>query len=71
MGNPAGYRAVGNALTKNPCPVKIPCYRVVKSNGEIGGYKFGSVRKVKLLVQEGIEVQKGKIDLKKYFFRFG
>jgi methylated-DNA-[protein]-cysteine S-methyltransferase len=64
MGNPRAYRAVANALAKNPFPVKIPCHRVVRSNGEVGGYRFGVRRKVRLLVREGIKIENGKIGSK-------
>ena len=67
-GNPRMSRAVGNALHKNPDPAHIPCYRVVKSKGELAGaFAFGgeNVQK-KLLEADGIEVINGKVDLKKY-----
>jgi len=54
------YRAVGNALNKNQNP-KIPCYRVIKSNGEIGSYKGGTKKKIALLKKEGIIIENGKI----------
>ena len=38
--NSKAYRAIGQALKNNPDPQNIPCHRVIKSNGEIGGY-FG------------------------------
>jgi len=69
IGNPRAYRAVANALARNPFPVKIPCHRVVRSNGEIGGYRLGIRRKVKLLVQEGIKIENGKIS-SKFMFKF-
>jgi methylated-DNA-[protein]-cysteine S-methyltransferase len=69
MGRPRSYRAVANALAKNPHPIKIPCHRVVRSNGEVGGYKLGVRRKVKLLVQEGIKIENGKIS-QKVMFKF-
>lgn len=68
LGNPNSQRAVGNALAKNPEPVKIPCHRVVKSNGKIGGYARGKEEKIKLLENEGIEVKNGEINLEKYLF---
>lgn len=53
-GRPNAYRAVGNALKKNPFPVEIPCHRVIRSNGEIGHYSFGGIkRKAELLKSEG------------------
>ena len=42
IGKPLAYRAVGNALNKNPFMGIVPCHRVIKSNGEIGGYVKGS-----------------------------
>lgn len=69
-GRPRAYRAMANALAKNPCPIKIPCHRVVRSDGKIGGYKLGMRQKVKLLVAEGIEIKGGKVDLARYLFRY-
>lgn len=69
LGKPKSYRAVGNALNKNPKPVKIPCHRVVKSNGKIGDYAKGREKKRKLLKKEGIKIENGKIDLEKYLFK--
>ncbi|OGZ69367.1 MAG: hypothetical protein A3D44_02835 [Candidatus Staskawiczbacteria bacterium RIFCSPHIGHO2_02_FULL_42_22] len=51
IGIPRAARAVGNALNKNYDPA-IPCHRVVKSNGEFGGYNRGIVKKIALLKQE-------------------
>ena len=50
-GNPKAYRAVGNILNKNYNP-EIPCHRVIRTDGKIGGYNRGSDRKKKLLDQE-------------------
>lgn len=71
LGKPKAARAVGNALNKNPyAPTsakatagkpQVPCHRVVKVNGEIGGYAKGVDAKIKLLKQEGIETKKGKV----------
>ncbi|MBI4041773.1 MAG: MGMT family protein [Deltaproteobacteria bacterium] len=57
MGHPKAFRAVANALAKNPFPVLIPCHRVVATNG-IGGYsgKGGVRQKRKLLKQEGYPI---------------
>jgi O-6-methylguanine DNA methyltransferase len=52
IGHPRASRAVGNALHKNPVPIVIPCHRVVKSDGSIGGYAFGEVWKTRLLALE-------------------
>lgn len=70
LGRPRAYRAVGNALSKKPHPLRIPCHRVVRSDGKIGKYMFGGERKAKLLTKEGIEVKGGKLELEKYMFRF-
>jgi len=70
LGRPRAYRAVGNVLSKNPHPLEIPCHRVVRSDGKIGKYRFGGEGKAKLLIEEGIEVKGGKLELKKYMFRF-
>lgn len=49
-------RAVGNILNKNNNS-KIPCYRVVRSDGKVGGYNRGQKRKIKLLKKEGIIIE--------------
>lgn len=51
-GNPKAYRAVGNILNKN-YDSKIPCHRVVRSDGKTGGYNRGAQIKVKILKKEG------------------
>ena len=50
------YRAVGQALKKNPYAPEIPCHRVIASDGSIGGYSGGVTRKKKLLLEEGVEL---------------
>ena len=49
---PKAYRAVGQALKKNPLPFIIPCHRVVKSNSDIGGYIYGRKLKKELIQLE-------------------
>ena len=53
---PKASRAVANACGKNPYPIKIPCHRVIRSDGGLGGYsgKGGIKAKRKLLKNEGI-----------------
>jgi len=51
-GRPGAYRAVGNILSKNRDP-KIPCHRVIRSDGGLGGYNRGAKRKAFLLKKEG------------------
>jgi methylated-DNA-[protein]-cysteine S-methyltransferase len=60
VGNPKAWRAVGNILNKNPNPKTIPCHRVIKSNKEIGGYKYGTKRKASLLKKEGVVIKNGR-----------
>ena len=50
-GNPKAYRAVGNILNKN-YDSKIPCHRVIRSDGKIGGYNRGEKNKIELLRKE-------------------
>jgi len=41
VGRPSAYRAAGNANGRNPIPILIPCHRVIRDNGELGGYTGG------------------------------
>lgn len=52
IGRPQAMRAVGNALGANPVPLIIPCHRVLRSDGGVGGYLFGSRAKDRLLALE-------------------
>jgi len=52
LGKPRAARAVGNALARNPIPIIIPCHRVVRSNGTLGGYALGTALKKRLLEME-------------------
>ena len=52
IGNPTASRAVGNAVGKNPIGYLIPCHRVIRSSGELGGYRWGIERKTALLSWE-------------------
>lgn len=65
-------RAVGNALHKNPDPSTIPCHRVVNSKGELAGeYAFGGAwKQAQILESEGVEVDKGKVNLEKYRLKY-
>ncbi len=70
-----GYQAVGNALRCNPYAPVVPCHRVVKSDGSIGGFK-GKINdkeieeKIKLLKSEGVKIKNNKINLEKYNINF-
>jgi len=61
MGKLNSYRCIGSLLRSNPKPNKYPCYKVVKSNGEIGGYSLGVEEKIKRLTQDGIKIRDKKI----------
>jgi len=52
IGNPKGVRAVANACANNPVALIVPCHRVVRNNGDLGGYRWGMERKQRLLRQE-------------------
>ena len=70
MGFPGAARAVGQALGANPNPIVVPCHRVVRSDGVLGGYSGGEGprTKAKLLGREGVQVSAGKVNLAKYLF---
>jgi len=71
LGKPKAGRAVGNACGKNPNAPAVPCHRVVKSDGGLGGYAGGTNKKIKLLKKEGVAVKKLKIEeFKKILFKF-
>lgn len=56
IGKPKAVRAVANAVGANPLIIEIPCHRVVRSDGTLGGYsgKGGAKTKKKLLISEGV-----------------
>jgi methylated-DNA-[protein]-cysteine S-methyltransferase len=56
-GHPGAARAVGNAMSRNPVPIVVPCHRVVAAGGRIGGYgPSGVTTKAFLLALEGVEL---------------
>lgn len=61
LGNVGLSRAVGNTLHKNKDLIVIPCHRVVRSDGKIGGYSQGVYAKTELLCSEGIKVEAGRV----------
>lgn len=63
--NTKAYRAVGNAMNKNPDAPKVPCHRVVGSDGKLTGYAFGIKKKKQLLKEEGVQFIKDKVNLEK------
>ena len=58
LGKPKAYRAVANACAKNPLLEIIPCHRVIREDGKMGGYngKKGVKRKKRLLKSEGVKL---------------
>ena len=71
VGLKSGQRAIGTIMKKNPFPVIVPCHRVVKSDGRIGGYVYGERVKSQMLAKEGIKIKDGKIidfDKEKFYF---
>ncbi len=60
------YRAIGQALKRNPDAPTVPCHRVVSSDGTIGGYMGEETgesvqKKIRLLQEEGVEIEDGEI----------
>jgi methylated-DNA-[protein]-cysteine S-methyltransferase len=70
-GRPNAVRAVANAVGKNPHAPKVPCHRVIRSDGTLGGYssKKGIPEKIRLLKKEGVIITKDRIDLTKFGWR--
>ena len=68
------YRAVGNAMKNNKMPDEIPCFKVIKSDGSIGGYMGNNPKNIKIKIKrleaEGIIIKEGKIDLIRYSYNF-
>ena len=67
IGNKDAYRAVGNALHKNPFAPRVPCHRVVDSEGNTAeNFGSGQDQQILLLRFEGVDVINGKVNLKKF-----
>jgi methylated-DNA-[protein]-cysteine S-methyltransferase len=70
------YRAVGNAMKNNPYSPEVPCHRVIRSDGYVGGFKGKDKgktvsEKIRLLKKEGIEFKGNKIkNFNEVFFKF-
>lgn len=54
---PAAHRAVGTAIGQNPLAVLIPCHRVIRKDGALGGYRWGLVRKRAILAREAAQAE--------------
>jgi len=68
IGKPNAYRAVANALHKNPLAPIVPCHRVVKSDGGFGGEKKGAESRRNLLEKEGIPIENGRVQISEEIF---
>ena len=80
--NPYGFLSTGNSskarlrsrnkkefpVNKNPYAPEVPCHRVVGAKGEMVGFASGVDKKIKMLKEEGVEVENGRVDLGKYFY---
>lgn len=69
IGRPRAARAVGNALNKNRDP-RVPCHRVIRGDGAVGGFRDGRIAKIKLLWKEEVKIIKGKVLLSKCLYEF-
>jgi methylated-DNA-[protein]-cysteine S-methyltransferase len=58
VGKPGAARAVGQALKRNPIPIIIPCHRIIRDNGTIGGFSMGINIKERLLALEGVKISR-------------
>ncbi|WP_043624981.1 methylated-DNA--[protein]-cysteine S-methyltransferase [Nonomuraea candida] len=58
VGRPRAVRAVGTALGRNPVPLLVPCHRVTRSDGAVGDYVFGAAAKERLLLAEGVDLDR-------------
>lgn len=56
IGKPKAFRAVGSAVGANPIAYLIPCHRVIRTDGNLGGYHWGLERKVRMLKSEGVTI---------------
>ncbi|MCS5592345.1 MAG: MGMT family protein [Gammaproteobacteria bacterium] len=70
IGKPKAHRAVGSAMNKNPFAPEVPCHRVVKSNGDLGGFADDISVKIQRLHEEGVLVSGNKVvDFEKVLFK--
>jgi O-6-methylguanine DNA methyltransferase len=65
-GSPRASRAVGSAMNRNPYAPAVPCHRVVRSDGSVGGFARGTREKARMLAKEGVEIRNGRIDLARF-----
>jgi AraC family transcriptional regulator of adaptative response/methylated-DNA-[protein]-cysteine methyltransferase len=60
IGQPAAVRAVAQACGANPVAVAVPCHRILRSDGALGGYRWGTARKEKILAREAAAAKRGR-----------
>jgi O-6-methylguanine DNA methyltransferase len=65
IGRPKAYRAVANALHKNPLWPVVPCHRVVCSDGSFGGQEKAAAERRKSVKEEGVPIKNGKVKMTK------
>lgn len=63
IGKGKAARAVGQALGRNPIPLVIPCHRVVKGDGSLGGFGLGAEVKARLLAKEGVSLPASRLPM--------
>jgi methylated-DNA-[protein]-cysteine S-methyltransferase len=63
IGKPRAYRAVANALHKNPLHPVVPCHRVVRSDGRFGGEKKRAGSRRKLVEKEGVPIKNARVKI--------
>ncbi len=74
--NTRAYRAIGNACRKNPYAPRVPCHRVVRSDGTVGGFGGRTSgrnveKKIQMLRKENVKIRNGRvIDFEKVIFSF-
>jgi methylated-DNA-[protein]-cysteine S-methyltransferase len=61
LGNPSASRLIGKILGENPNPIRVPCHRIVMSDGKLGGYRDGANKKKELLEKEGLSFINGVV----------
>jgi O-6-methylguanine DNA methyltransferase len=62
IGHPRAARAVGSALGRNPFAPRVPCHRVVRADGSMGGYGFGGINvKMAILKREGVHLKEQRV----------
>ena len=64
IGKPKAYRAVANALHKNPLHPVVPCHRVVRSDGKFGGERNAAASRRKQVEKEGVQIQNGAVKIR-------